>query len=431
MFKNEVYVNKMLEDTIYMQELECGLKVYVCPKKNFNKYLGMFGTVFGSIDNYIINQDNEEIKLPDGVAHFLEHKLFEQEGENALDLFAKEGVNANAYTSYDHTVYSFETVEDVNKSIEMLIKMVRTPYFTDDNVEKEKGIIAQEINMYKDDPNWQVYLNVIKALYSKHPINIDIAGSVASIKKINKEILYAAYNNYYSLNNMFFIVVGDVEKDNIFKLVDNEVRKYNYKESIKQAKKIKNINEPLKINKNEIIETADIYIPKLYIGYKLNPLQGDENIKRNIAILLIEDLYFSKLSEFYNENYNKGYINEAIDVRNEFGSTYSFLTLGISCFNPNQIKEKLLKYIEEIKTKEIIQSDFEVFKRKHIGSLIYSYEDLEEYCEEIIGSIIMQTKPFKVFDIINEIDSKYIKETLNVLFNPENLSISIVNSINA
>ena len=250
--KYEVEINAVTGDKIYKTTLKSGLKVFVCPRKDYTKKMGMFGTVFGSIDNELVDiETKERSKVPDGIAHFLEHKLFEQEDSNALDVFSKMGVDSNAYTSFDQTVYYFETAENYEECLEKLIEFVSTPYFTDQNVEKEKGIIAQEIKMYEDEPNAVVYYNLLRNLYKNHPINIDIAGTVETISKIDKETLYKCYYSYYNLKNMFLIIIGDVDVEEIIEKADLLVDKYyeNRKTDIIERNKIE---EPEEIQSNEI-----------------------------------------------------------------------------------------------------------------------------------------------------------------------------------
>ena len=207
MYKIDVNINDTLNEKTYHTVLDNGLNVYICKKNGFNKKIGMFGTKYGSVDSEFVDiTNNKKIKVPDGIAHFLEHKLFEKEGDNALDMFSKIGVESNAYTTFDHTVYYIQTTDKFEESINLLVKLIKEPYFTDKNVKKEQGIISQEIMMGYDDPEYMVYFNALKAMYKNNNVRIDIAGTTNSIKKITKELLYTCYNTFYNLSNMFFIL---------------------------------------------------------------------------------------------------------------------------------------------------------------------------------------------------------------------------------
>ena len=181
----QIIENLKVKEKLYIEKLENGLTVMINPKHNTSKKYIIWATHFGSVDNHFINpKTNEEIKIPDGVAHFLEHKMFEQRnGTNSLDTLSALGVDANAYTTNDHTAYFFETTENFYEALDEFMDYVQNPYFTDENVEKEKGIIAQEIKMYDDYPEWQVYLNAIKCLYKDNPVRLDTAGTVNQFQK--------------------------------------------------------------------------------------------------------------------------------------------------------------------------------------------------------------------------------------------------------
>ena len=218
---HNVEMNLKTGEQVYKTTLSNGLKVFVCPKVGYTKKVGMYGTIYGSIDNDFIDiTTGERLKVEDGIAHFLEHKLFEQEGDNALDVFAKMGVSSNAYTSFDHTVYFFETSSKFEECVDKLLDFVSTPYFTDQNVEKEKGIIAQELKMYEDEPNSVAYYNVLRAMYNNFPLNVDIGGTVESVYKIDKEALYSCYNTFYNPANMFVIIIGDVDVEKTIKHIE-------------------------------------------------------------------------------------------------------------------------------------------------------------------------------------------------------------------
>src|SRR5690554_483381 len=197
-----------LNETLYIDELPNGLKVYVLPKKGFQKTYATFSTRYGSIDNHFKVGDQEEVKVPDGIAHFLEHKMFEEPTGDIFAQFASQGASANAFTSFDRTAYLFSATEQIHSNIETLLNFVQNPYFTDESVEKEKGIINQEIDMYKDNPDWRCYFGLIESMYQAHPVHIDIAGTNESIMHITKELLYDCYHTFYHPSNMSLFVVG-------------------------------------------------------------------------------------------------------------------------------------------------------------------------------------------------------------------------------
>ena len=247
----EVIENKKVKEELYMEKLENGLTVMIIPRKNVRKKYIIFGTNFGSIDNtFILPGETEAKKVPDGVAHFLEHKMFEQKsGVNSLDTLTALGVNANAYTTNDHTAYLYEATDNFYEALDEFMDYVQNPYYTDENVEKEKGIIAQEINMYEDYPEWQVYLNAVKCMYKDFPVRIDIAGSVKSIGDITKETLYLCYDNFYTLSNMAIVICGDFNPEEILEDFKKRIIKNEKKELPKRIypQEQEEINEKEKI----------------------------------------------------------------------------------------------------------------------------------------------------------------------------------------
>ena len=205
--KVQIIENNIVKEKIYIENLDNKLKVIILSKNTRKKYI-VWSTNFGSIDNkFYSSQNNELITVPDGSAHYLEHKLFEQEnGKNSLDVLTSLGVDANAYTTNDHTAYLFECTENFDEALDELMNYVQNPYFTEENVEKERGIIEQEIVMYKDYPEWELYMNALKSMYKNNEINIDVAGSKETIAKITPETLYTIYNNFYTPENMVIVL---------------------------------------------------------------------------------------------------------------------------------------------------------------------------------------------------------------------------------
>ena len=213
--------NEFLKEKYYFIEHKSGLRIFVFPKKLTTSF-AMFGTQYGSIDNTFKLENWDEYKsVPDGIAHFLEHKMFENEdGSDTFSLFAKTGASSNAYTSFEVTNYLFSCTENFYESLEILLKFVTSPYFTEETVKKELGIIGQEIRMYDDNPNMRLFMGAIENMFSSHPVRIDLGGTVESISKITPEHLYLCYNTFYNLNNMALCVSGDIQLEEVLKVAD-------------------------------------------------------------------------------------------------------------------------------------------------------------------------------------------------------------------
>ena len=427
MRKMSVETSQELNESTFHTTLENGLNVYICKKKGFGKKIGMFGTKYGSVVNDFVDiTTGKRIKVPDGIAHFLEHKLFEKEGANALDLFSKMGVSSNAYTSFDQTVYFFETSEKLEESIVMLVKLIKEPYFTDENVAKEQGIIGQEISMYDDDPTFMVYFNALRAMYQKNPVRIDIAGTIESISHITKELLYTCYNTFYSPQNMFFLVVGDVDVDKTIDIIDENIKKYETKVNTDAKIEKFTANEPKEIAKKEITQKMEIYLPQLCIGYKLPLSSGEDITKNEIIVSIISDMFFSKQSDFFEKEYNEGKVNGSIDMQYEGSDTFSHVILSTTSTDIDIIENDLLNYIEEIKEKEIDGELFKIIKRKKIGEAILSSDSLNVSYRRVIDSILSNTRVYADIEILKEITSKDIKEFLHKLNEDNRVSSKII-----
>ena len=427
MRKMSVETSQELNESTFHTTLENGLNVYICKKKGFGKKIGMFGTKYGSVVNDFVDiTTGKRIKVPDGIAHFLEHKLFEKEGANALDLFSKMGVSSNAYTSFDQTVYFFETSEKLEESIAMLVKLIKEPYFTDENVAKEQGIIGQEISMYDDDPSFMVYFNALRAMYQKNPVRIDIAGTIESISHITKELLYTCYNTFYSPQNMFFLVVGDVDVDKTIDIIDENIKKYETKVNTDAKIEKFTANEPKEIAKKEITQKMEIYLPQLCIGYKLPLSSGEDITKNEIIVSIISDMFFSKQSDFFEKEYNEGKVNGSIDMQYEGSDTFSHVILSTTSTDIDIIENDLLNYIEEIKEKEIDEELFEIIKRKKIGEAILSSDSLNVSYRRVIDSILSNTRVYADIEILKGITSKDIKEFLHKLNEDNRVSSKII-----
>lgn len=415
MNKIDVEINDKLNEKVYKTRLNNGLNLYICKKAGYEKKMGLFGTKYGSLNNDFIDVTNKKrVKVPNGIAHFLEHKLFEMEGENALDLFSKIGVESNAYTSYDQTVFYFETVDKFEESLNLLIKLIKEPYFTLDNVKKEQGIIAQEILMGNDDPNDILYCKALEAMYINSNVKIDIAGTVDSIKQITPELLYTCYNTFYNLNNMFFIIVGDVDVEKTIDIINKALNKYNNK-SIEKVSTFTD-EEPLEINKKEIItDMKFVNNPKICFGYKLPVITGIDNIKRCVIADIIDVMYFSRLSKFFKDEYDKGIIIEPLSFDYEGNYDFSHVLISGDVKNDDSLINDLRKYIKEIKVKKIDKDLFLKIKNRNLGILLLESDRLSNEYRRIIDSILENINVYDQIDILESITIEDIYKFLNLL----------------
>lgn len=422
---SNTYTNKITGEKVYKCELEDGLKVYICPKKGFTKKVGMYGTHFGSIDTEFFDiVEQKRKRVPDGIAHFLEHKLFEQEDGNALDMFAKMGVSSNAYTSYDHTVYFFETNDKFEECLKTLFDFITTPYFTDENVEKEKGIIEQELNMYEDSPDSVVYYNVMRAMYQNYPLNVDIGGTVESVYSINKEELYSCYNTFYNPKNMFVIIIGDVDLEKTLAVIQESHTKTNRLKSEEPQRFYP--EEPENVAQKEIEKKLDIFMPSVCIGFKSGKCEGTKNIRNSVITELINEAAFSDLSDFYEEMYNENMLTEPMYMTYESGKDFSHTLVFFQSLKYKECEKRFMECIERLKKDGISEELFNIILNKKIGEEVYNSESVMHVSREVIDSIIEDTDVFEASHALETITLGEVNEYIKTAFDLDKMVVSRV-----
>lgn len=415
-----------IKEKAYIEDLDNGLKVIIVPKKESTKKFVIWGTKFGSIDNkFILPETGEEVTVPDGVAHFLEHKMFEQpNGTNSLDTMMALGLDANAYTTNDHTAYLFECSEDENfyKGLDELMDYVQSPYYTNENVEKEKGIIGQEIMMYDDDPGFQLYLNTLKCLYSKCPIRIDIAGSINSIAPINPDILYKCYNTFYNPSNMVLVVCGNFEPQNILEEI---------KKRLKPSKNIGKIHriyeeEPKEINEKHMEKSMSVSMPIFMIGIKDKIVNPSERVRRHMAIEVILNLLIGKSSNLYKKLYEEQILLGEADSEYEFSNQYAHILISGQSNNPQLVQNMLITEIEKLKNNGFVAEDFERMKRKIYGEFVTEFNDVASISRMFLADTVKQINSFDYVDEYDNITMEYAKELLNEVFVEDKMVLSVI-----
>ena len=410
---------------LYEETLNNGLKVYVVPKENVNGIYATFSTKFGSMQTeFVPNGDKKMIKVPLGVAHFLEHKMFEQKDEkDPFTFYSERGCDANANTSNYKTTYLFSGANSFADNINYLLDYVQDPYFTDENVEKEKGIIEQEIKMYQDDPFFKMYDGIIYNSFINHPIKYPIAGTVEDVNSTTKEDLYNCYNTFYHPSNMFLVITGNVDPKETIELVkiNQEKKKFDKFNEIK----IKEYDEPNKVEKKLETATMDIEISKLGIGYKIDCSKIDKpiaDIKTYISLLF--DLKLGSTSIINEKLKELNLITHDID--------YTILNtdkhiLVIIMAETNQT-EKVQKLIEdELKDLNIEEEALERKKRVRKSGCIYRSDSVYSINNKIMNNIMNYDKV--ILDDYKKIDSLNIKDMKKIIksINLDNKTVYIIN----
>ena len=417
--------SKDIDETVYAGVHSTGLGVFVIPKKGFSKKYAVIGTKFGSINNtFVPLGEKNALTVPDGVAHFLEHKMFEQsDGTNAFDKFSVYGANANAYTSFTCTCYLFSCTDNFYESFEHLLSYVQDPYFTKENVEKEQGIIAQEIKMYDDEGSWQVSFNLLKALYHNNPVRIDIAGTVDSISKIDKDVLYKCYNTYYNPANMVITVCGDVEPEKVCEYVEKNIDKSRPHGDVVSVYP----DEPFGVNQKYIEAESGVAIPLFSVGFKDNYLKtGDELLKREIAVHLICKLLAGKSSSLYTFMYETGLINDEFGTDIMIEPSFACVSFCGESTNPKEVCKLLMDEIETVRRSGFDENDFSRIKKAYIGSFLRSFNDVEEIASMVERNMLNEVNIFNFASVLETVDMKYITEVFDEVFTEETMAMSVV-----
>lgn len=423
-------VNERIKEKILYKELESGLKVFFMPKSGFTKKYAMFSTKYGSIDNnFIPIGEMEPILVPEGIAHFLEHKLFEEEEANIFNRFSMLGANVNAYTNFNQTSYLFYTTDNFYESLELLIKFVQSPYITDENVEKEKGIIEQEIRMYEDNPKWKVFFNCLKAMYIKHPVKIDIAGTVESINTITKELLYKSYNTFYNPKNMVLFIIGDLSFDEILRVVEDSEKK-----DIKSNDNLLRIieEEPKEVNQKYIEETMSVNIPLFYIGFKDNELGlvGRDAVKKDIITNMILDLLFTPSAKFYTDLYNEGIVDQSFGAYFTGKKTYGHSLIVGQSNEPKLVMERIEDMIKLPVEEILLEENFLRLKKKNLGQFIMGFNSEEFIVNNFIDLYFDDFNLLDYLDVLESIQFSDLIERFKNHFIPDNMVMSIIKSSN-
>ncbi|OXT07825.1 zinc protease [Thermoanaerobacterium thermosaccharolyticum] len=415
--------NEMIKEKMYHYEHESGLNVYVMPKKGFIKQYAMFATHYGSNDSeFIVPGETEKTLVPDGIAHFLEHKMFEEEEGSIFEEFSKNGASANAYTNFTTTAYLFSSTDNFYDNLKLLLDFVQRPYFTDENVEKEKGIIAQEIRMYDDDPSWRLFFNMLGGLYHLHPVKVDIAGTIESISKIDKDILYKCYKTFYHPSNMVLFIAGDVDINKVVDIVNNSVK------ADKRQGEIKRIypNEPASINKNYVEQKMAVSMPLFNIGFKDYDVGygGKKLLKKDIVTQICLEILAGRSSDLYEELYNDGLIDSTFDTEYVGEIDHGYSIIGGQSIDPEAVKQAVLDKISKVNS--IDDSDLNRIKRKITGRFLKSFNSVEGISHNFITYYMRGINILDYTTTIEEITHEDVLNRFKTFFNEKNCVLSVI-----
>lgn len=411
---------EQIDETVYSEKLENGLNVFIIPKRGFQKTFVTYTTAFGSLDfRFKPHDQNSFVTVPDGVAHFLEHKLFEKEDGDVFTDFAEHDAQVNAFTTFDRTSYLFSATNHIEDNILRLLKMVESPYFTKATVEKEKGIIAEEIKMYQEQPGYKLMFNTLRSMYHTHPVRVDIAGSVESIYNITKDDLYRCYHTFYHPSNMVLFVVGDVIPEHILNIVQQHesARQIEAQPAIERDP----LNESPHIVQSKVSEAMAIQSPRLMLGFKnhLYPVTDLQRVKEDIEMSFFFELIYGEETEFYQRILDDALIDETFSYQTVIEPTYSFSLITSATTEPDQLKQRLLDALHANYGQVKDQEGFDLLKKQFIGEYISSLNAPEYIANQYTKYYFDGVSLFELLDIIDDITLESMNETVKQRLNLE------------
>lgn len=398
--------NENIKERIYINTLSCGTKCYIIPKKGYSKMQAAICVKYGSNDTEFISE-GKKIIVPSGTAHFIEHKLFEEEYGDVFAEFSKNGADANAFTDFVKTVYYFSCTKDFEENFKRLLSFVQSPYFNEKSVENEKGIISSEIKMYDDNSDWQVFFGALQGIYEDHKVKENIAGTIESIKKIDAEILQKTYENFYSPENMFIVCVGDFNCEEVFNIAENTMKSKNYTlANVVKSKDIEGINEKYVENILDISKTI------FNIAFKHKISRGNKNPKKIYGFKILFDIICGEGSNLYDKLYKNNIIEEELAYEFLTGDDFAVSIISGKCDEPKIVVQFFKEEIERLKKEGFSITDFERIHKKHIGRFIRGFNSIDAICMSQIDLGYKGTDILEAYDNINEINSEYINKLL-------------------
>jgi predicted Zn-dependent peptidase len=397
---------QQLQETVFHETLPNGLKVYILPKAGFYKTYAVFTTRYGSIDNTFQVKGKEKVQVPDGIAHFLEHKLFEQpDGTDVFEQFSRQGASANAFTTFTRTAYLFSCTDQVEENLETLINFVQTPYFTDQTVEKEKGIIGQEIRMYEDNPDWRSYMGLLQSMYARHPVRIDIAGTVESIGQITKEALYTCYHTFYHPSNMVLFVVGAVDPEKIMQLIREN-------QAGKQFDPSPEIVRFYPDEPDQVVEARKeihmaVAVPKCLFGFKEKGAflgkKGNDLLKLELATNICLEALLGPGSDFYQSLYDEGLINDSFGFQYTLEASFAFSMIGGDTRDPDRLLERVNKELPELVEKGLSEEEFERIRKKKIGEVLRYFNSAEWIANQFTSYRFLEADILQLIPVLEQL----------------------------
>jgi predicted Zn-dependent peptidase len=414
-----------IRETLFQEVLPNGLAVYLVPKAGFSKTYAVFATRYGSIDTHFKAGDGPESRVVDGIAHFLEHKLFEEPEGDITHTFAAQGASTNAYTTHHCTAYLFSATSQVEKNLETLINFVQRPHLSPESVEKEKGIIEQEIRMYDEMPYWRGYRHLLEGLFHKHPVRIDIAGTVESITAIDRAALLDCYKTFYHPSNMLLCVVGDFEPERLLEIIRANQAAKNYPKAPVIQRFVEQEPTSIRAARHEI--SLAVSRPLALYGWKDQALaHGAARLRKELVMSIVQDLIFGRTSDLSQDLLDRGLIDDSFAFDYEAGPGYGFSYVGTETDDVEAFEAALYAGLKRVLESGLNKDDFERARRKQIGNYLHALNSPEAIANNLIGILFKGGDYFHIPDLLAELTFEEAQAALRSHFNLQETVASLV-----
>lgn len=411
-----------LSETVYRHTLPNGLPIILVHRPGFTRKLAYFVTDMGAIHTEF-TVDGEKYTVPEGIAHYLEHKLFDMPDGEVSEKFAQMGANVNAFTGYDMTAYYFSCTDHFEESLRLLLDFVSTPFFTEASVQKEQGIIGQEIDMNLDNPDTQSFEQLVKAVYRNHPVQKPILGTRESIAKITPEILELTHNAFYRPDNMLLCVVGDVEMERVCTIAEDVLPPK--PESTVTA--VRSWQEDMTCTQDAITCSMEVAMPNFLLGYKCEPLgHGEDAVRREFIGDLAAEALFGESSELYLQMYEQGIIDSGFGGGFDTVEGMAVLTAGGDSDYPEKVKEAILRQAQKLLQEGIPEADFLRMKRSAMGRRLRDLDSFDSICFRMCAYYFSGFDYFLFPSVYRQVCAREVLDFLERVITPERCSLSVI-----
>ena len=416
-----LYTDALLGESYREIRHPSGLTIRVLHKDGYKGSYALFATKYGSIDTKIEQPDGSFRTIPEGTAHFLEHKLFESEELDAFARFAKTGANANAFTSFDMTAYLFSGADRFSENLEILLDFVQSPYFTEQTVQKEQGIIGQEIRMYRDSADWEVEFNLLRALFHHHPVRIDIAGTEQTIAEITADLLYGCYRNFYNLHNMVLAVAGKATVEEVLAVADKVLKPAAGKPAVREF-----IPEPKAPAQSYIEERMPVKVPSFALGYKETIATPERTQKQALCAHVLLDAIAGRSSVLYERLLQEGLINTGFNHEYLYGFGYATCMFMGESADPARAAAEIRKAVAAARQTGIDRDSFERARRKLYGRIVMGFNDTDDVAHNLVESYFAGSDLFERARVCREMTLEDVNARLGEILDDETAALSVV-----